>query len=130
VYCPLFAVWCCREWRAQLQVALDAQCVGMLRLETGALKATYTNTLKSAQATIAMLMVVAGRRAAEAAVDKLQAVTRCVCAPTPATCCHQRGIHYCSSRRQWACPVVMSVNIRLLFRARLHHHVLGPALRR
>lgn len=50
----------------------------MLRLETGALKATYTNTLKSAQATIAMLMVVAGRRAAEAAIDKLQGVTRCV----------------------------------------------------
>lgn len=65
-----------REWQAQLQVALDSQCVGMLRLETGALKATYTNTLKSAQATIAMPMVVAGRRAAEAAIDKLQAVTR------------------------------------------------------
>lgn len=75
---PCCLVLHCREWRAQLQVALDAQCVGMLRLETGALKATYTNTLKSAQATIAMLMVVAGRRAAQAAVDKLQAITRCV----------------------------------------------------
>jgi hypothetical protein len=66
----------CREWRAQLQVVLDSQGVGMLRLETGALKATYTNTLSSAQATIAMLMVVAGRRAAQAAIDKLQTVSR------------------------------------------------------
>jgi hypothetical protein len=69
-------VTACREWQAQLQVVLDSQCVGMLRLETGALKATYTNTLSSAQATIAMLMAVAGRRAAEAAVDKLQTVSR------------------------------------------------------
>lgn len=67
-----------REWQAQLQVVLDSQCVGMLRLETGALKATYSNTLSSAQATVTMMMVVAGRRAAEGAIDRLQAVTRCV----------------------------------------------------
>lgn len=65
-----------REWQAQLQVVLDSKCVGMLQLETSALKASHTNTLKSAQATIAMLMVVAARRAAEAAIDKLQEVTR------------------------------------------------------
>jgi len=62
----------------QLQIVLDSQSVGMLRLETGSLKATYTSTLSSAQATIAMLMVVAGRRAAEAAIDKLQGVSRWV----------------------------------------------------
>lgn len=73
----------CREWQAQLQVVLDSQCVGMLRLETGALKATYTNTLSSAQATIAMLMAVAGRRAAEAAIDKLQTVSRYGCSRPP-----------------------------------------------
>lgn len=65
-----------REWQVQLQIVLDSQSVGMLRLETGSLKATYTSTLSSAQATIAMLMVVAGRRAAEAAIDKLQGVSR------------------------------------------------------
>lgn len=59
-------------------MVLDSQCVGMLRLETGALKATYSNTLSSAQATVTMMMVVAGRRAAEGAIDRLQAVTRCV----------------------------------------------------
>lgn len=68
----------CREWQAQLQDVLGSQSVGMLRLETGALKATYTNTLSSAHATVAMLMVVAGRRAAEAAIEKLQAVKRWV----------------------------------------------------
>jgi hypothetical protein len=58
----------------------------MLRLETSALKATYTNTLDSAQATIAMLMVVAARRAADAAIDKLQEVTRCAANPYSPTC--------------------------------------------
>lgn len=72
----MWLMLCCREWQAQLHDVLGSQCVGMLRLETGALKATYTNTLSSAQATVSMLMVVAGRRAAEAAIHQLQAVIR------------------------------------------------------
>lgn len=76
--CVLLSVMLCREWQVQLQIVLDSQSVGTLRLETGSLKATYTSTLSSAQATIAMLMVVAGRRAAEAAIDKLQGVSRWV----------------------------------------------------
>lgn len=82
----------CREWQAQLQVVLDSQAVGMLHLETGTLKATYSNTLSSARATIAMMMVVAGRRAAEAAIGKLQAVTRLVW-----TCCVARADVRCST---------------------------------
>lgn len=83
---PCCGLLCRREWQAQLQDVLGSQCVGMLRLETGALKATYTNTLSSAQATIPMLMVVAGRRAAEAAIHQLQAVTRYATISTQQDC--------------------------------------------
>jgi hypothetical protein len=65
-----------REWQAQLEVALNGQAVGLLQLETGTLKAALTNTLTSASATIAMMVVAAARRAAEAAVAKLQSTTR------------------------------------------------------
>lgn len=61
----------CREWRAQLQVVLDNQSVGMLQLQTAFLKTTYMSTLASAQATIAMMLVSAARRECQAIITKL-----------------------------------------------------------
>jgi len=57
-------------------VVLAHQAIGMLQLQTKVLKDTYLRTLLAAQSTLAMKLVSAARREGEAALARLQVLSR------------------------------------------------------
>ncbi|KIZ06709.1 hypothetical protein MNEG_1235 [Monoraphidium neglectum] len=62
-----------REWMASLQQVVAAQPAGCLQLETEALKATHLVTLKSALATVCVMLVSAARREGTRVLQEIQA---------------------------------------------------------